>query len=78
MQMADELVQIIANAHELDVEKFRRIMIFTRFQCRPAGFIKHQSTSEMDGAHADGFGAQPDALKFACCEAEIELLVAGF
>lgn len=77
MQMADKLVQIIAKPYELHVKKLRRIIVCP-ILLRSTVFIEHHRPPEMDGTHTNGFGAQPDALKFARGEAKIELLVTGF
>ena len=64
MKMADELIQIIAKAYELDVKNFGRIIICP-LHLRSTAFIEQYRATEMDGTQTNGFGARPYALKFA-------------
>ena len=78
MKVAHHLIEVVSQACESGIIQFFDLVRSPAGRDRRIRGIQHQRATEMDGTHADGFGALPDARKLACREAEIELLVAWF
>jgi hypothetical protein len=78
MQMADELIEVIAEARKLHIKKPGGTILYVWRRCSLAAFIKYNHARKMDGAHARDFCTLFNTLKFVRCEADIELLISWF
>jgi hypothetical protein len=78
VQMPYHLVQEITKARQLRVNEPPCIVFWFALDKGSPVLIEQKRPPEMDRSHTDRACAPLDALKLACGEAEIELLVARF
>jgi hypothetical protein len=78
MEVADHLVQIVSEPDKLAVDELIEIAFPLVLYRRPPALIEEERAAEVDGAHADRFGAALDIFKLAWRQVEIQLLASRF